>query len=123
VVAESFAGRLTAFDRAPSGDLSNRRTYAELAGLVPDGMCLDQAGNIWVAAFAGGQFLQVDPHGQVIGKVDVRPDAAVACQLGGTDGRTLYCLVYAGAIEDIARETPGARIDAVRVDSPAAGSP
>ena len=123
VVAESFAGRLTAFDRSPDGSLSNRRVYAEFDGLVPDGMCLDVEGNIWVALFADKKFAQVDPNGQVIATIDVAPNSAIACQLGGADGRSLYCLIYAGDIDDIAQGKPNARIETATVDSQAAGSP
>ena len=123
VVAESFSGRLTAYDRAANGDLSNRRTVAQFEGLVPDGMCLDQDGHIWVALFADKKFVQVDADGAVIGQVDVAPDAAIACQLGGADGRTLFCLTYAGEIADIAQGKPNAQIQMARVNSPAAGSP
>jgi sugar lactone lactonase YvrE len=123
VVAESFGERLRAFDRAANGDLSKPRIYATLEGLVPDGICLDVDGNIWVAGAMGGAFVQVDPAGQVIARVEVGPDAAIACQLGGSDGRTLYCLVYAGGIEELSSGKPGARIEMVRVTSAAAGSP
>ena len=44
IVAESFAGRLTAFDIAADGSLSNRRAWAE--GVGPDGICIDAEGAI-----------------------------------------------------------------------------
>lgn len=123
VVAESFGERLRAFDRAANGELSNPRVYATLEGLVPDGICLDVDGNIWVAGAMGGAFVKVSPAGEVVAHIDVGPDAAIACQLGGSDGRTLHCLVYAGGIEELSSGKPGARIETVRVDSAAAGSP
>lgn len=123
VTAESFGARLTAFDRAADGSLSKRRVYAELEGLVPDGICLDQDGNIWVGGAMAGEFVQVDPAGRIIARIDVKPDAAIACQLGGADGRTLYCIVYAGGIEQLSHGAPGARIETAHVDIPAAGSP
>jgi sugar lactone lactonase YvrE len=123
VVAESFGARLRVFDKAADGALSNPRTYAALDGLVPDGICLDTDGNIWVAGAMGGEFVQVGPDGKIIARVDVKPHAAIACQLGGADGRTLYCLVYTGGIDEITRGVPGARIDTVRVTAAAAGSP
>jgi sugar lactone lactonase YvrE len=123
VVAESFGEKLSAFDIAPDGSLQNRRIYAELPALVPDGMCLDVAGNIWVAGASGGAFVQVDQSGAIIARIDTADEAAIACQLGGVDGRTLYCLIFSGSIEDIKKGNPGARIETVRVESAAAGSP
>lgn len=123
IVAESFAGKLTLFDRARSGDLSNPRSYADLPGRIPDGICLDADGNIWVAEFGGGRFSLIDLQGAAVAAVDVRPYAAVACQLGGTHGNTLYCLVYPGEISDIARGVPGGAILTATVQAPAAGSP
>jgi hypothetical protein len=48
VVAESFAARLTAFDIAADGSLSNRRVWAD--GVGPDGICLDADGCIWASS-------------------------------------------------------------------------
>jgi sugar lactone lactonase YvrE len=50
VVAESFAARLTAFDVAEDGTLSNRRVWAD--GVGPDGICLDADGCIWASSGA-----------------------------------------------------------------------
>ena len=52
IVAESFAGRLTAFDIAADGGLSHRRVWAEL-GQGGDGICLDADGAVWTPV--GGQ--------------------------------------------------------------------
>src|SRR3989442_11545069 len=41
IVAESYGNKLTAFDIAADGGLSNRRTWADLPGGAPDGICLD----------------------------------------------------------------------------------
>jgi len=48
IVAESMGGRLTAFDVAADGSLSNRRVWA--AGVAPDSICLDAEGAIWTHA-------------------------------------------------------------------------
>lgn len=47
IVAESYANRLTAFDIAADGTLSNRRVWAALGDGVPDGICLDAEGAVW----------------------------------------------------------------------------
>ena len=49
ICAESFAGRLTAFEIEDDGSLSNRRVWAEL-GEGGDGICLDAEGAIWSPA-------------------------------------------------------------------------
>ena len=49
VVAESFGQRLSAYDLNDDGSLSNARVWADLRPNVPDGICLDAAGGIWVA--------------------------------------------------------------------------
>ena len=46
IIAESFAGQLTAFDIDPDGGLSGRRTFAQ--GLGPDGITMDAEGAVWV---------------------------------------------------------------------------
>src|SRR5215217_2534799 len=48
IIAESFAGRLTAFNIAADGTLSNRRVWA--AGIAPDSFCLDAEGAVWTHA-------------------------------------------------------------------------
>jgi len=48
IIAESMAQRLTAFDIAEDGSLDRRRVWAQLNG-VPDGICLDAEGCVWVA--------------------------------------------------------------------------
>ncbi len=53
IIAESFGGRLSAFDRAPDGTLTNRRVWAALEGIAPDGICLCADGSVWVANALG----------------------------------------------------------------------
>jgi sugar lactone lactonase YvrE len=88
IVAESFAGRLTAFDIAPDGDLSNRRVFVE--GIGPDGICLDTEGAVW-AQNAGNSCVRVREGGRVLETIEL-DRSPFACMLGGPDGRTLYVL-------------------------------
>jgi sugar lactone lactonase YvrE len=123
VVAESFGYRLSAFDRAEDGSLSNRRVYAELGELTPDGICLDTDGGIWAAGVMAGKFVRVGEDGRIVAEIYGGQPAAIACQLGGVDGKTLYCLTYSGTLEDIGKGIPGARIETVKVETGGAGSP
>ncbi len=100
IVSESFAGRLTAFDITPDGDLARRRTWAD--GVAPDGICMDAAGAIWCGAAdirmmggdpssAAGAVIRVLEGGEVTHRVETdRP--VFSCALGGPTGTTLYLL-------------------------------
>ena len=123
VVAETFEHRLTAFDVASDGTLSNRREFAGLGEYRPDGICLDQEGGIWVSAFNLGEYLRVLEGGTITHRIDVGDRHAVACQLGGSDGRTLFCLTMEGTWEDICAGTSRARVEVATVEVSGAGSP
>jgi sugar lactone lactonase YvrE len=92
IVAESFAGRLTAFDIAADGSLSNRRVWAE--GIGPDGICMDADGAIWTSpdtrdGTTAAGCLRIREGGEVLDRIEL--DRGVfACMLGGEDGRTLF---------------------------------
>ncbi|WP_214322367.1 SMP-30/gluconolactonase/LRE family protein [Nonomuraea sediminis] len=88
IIAESFAGRLTAFDVAEDGTLSNRRTWAE--GLGPDGITMDESGAIWTST-GGPTCVRVQEGGEILQRVDL-DRSPFACMLGGPDGRTLFIL-------------------------------
>ncbi|HEV7656789.1 MAG TPA: SMP-30/gluconolactonase/LRE family protein [Mycobacteriales bacterium] len=80
------------FDVDPdSGAVRGRRPFAELAGAVPDGMCRDDEDHVWVAAHGGAAVHRYDPHGRLVGTVDVPGVAGVtSCAFGGADGGTLF---------------------------------
>lgn len=122
IVAETLGKRLTAFDIAADGSLSNRRVWAETGEATPDGICLDAEGAVWIASPPTQEFLRVREGGEIVQRIAV-PNQAIACALGGEDGRTLYLVT--GRVSRAPRalaERPG-RIEAVRVDVPASGWP
>lgn len=121
ILAETFAQRLTAFEIAENGELINPRIYAELGGVSPDGICLDAEGCVWVAAAKQPYFLRARDGGQISHRIRMKARQAVACQLGGPDGRTLFCLTADKDFEDVDGCEATAAIDVVRVDVPAAG--
>jgi sugar lactone lactonase YvrE len=92
IVAESGAFRLTAFDIASDGILSNRRVWAQLeAGQSPDGICLDADGAVWVALPTQRAFIRVREGGEVVETITI-PLIALACVLGGPERRTLFMM-------------------------------
>lgn len=120
IVAESFAARLTAFDVAEDGTLSNRRVWAD--GVGPDGICLDTDGCIWASSGAMiNDCARIREHGEVLETIELdRP--CFAAMLGGPDRRTLFMLTaeWRGteAIEDVVKARTGQVLVA---DAPAPG--
>jgi sugar lactone lactonase YvrE len=89
IVAESYRSRLTAFDIDQSGDLSNRRVWADLGTDVPDGICMDAEGAIWYADVPNKHCVRVQQGGEVLQTITV-DRGCFSCALGGPDGRTLF---------------------------------
>lgn len=83
IVGETFAGRLTAFDVDEQGDLHNRRVWAQMPNdAVPDGICLDALGGIWVASPTTNECIRLIEGGGVTHRV-ATDRGAYACMLGG----------------------------------------
>jgi len=121
VVAESFGQRLSAYDLHDDGSLGNARVWADLRPNVPDGICLDGAGGIWVADPINDGVMRVV---QGAGPVDWIPTGrgAYACALGGDDGHTLFICTADSSDPTRTLELCSGRIEAVRVDIGAPGS-
>jgi sugar lactone lactonase YvrE len=86
IVAESYEGRLTAFDIDEGGGLSNRRVWADL-GEGGDGICMDAEGAVWSPKFKA--CVRVTEGGEVVDEIEL-DRFCFACMLGGEDGRTLF---------------------------------
>jgi sugar lactone lactonase YvrE len=129
IIAESFAGRLTAFDIDAGGGLSGRRVFAE--GLGPDGICLDAEGAVW-AGTADSSIVRVAEGGKILQRAEL-PENRVpfALMLGGPDRRTLFILTAGwwpadGHVANLDRLANGPRtgeILTLPVSVPGAGRP
>lgn len=122
IVAETLAGRLTAFDLGEGGTLSGRRQWAELPWCAPDGICLDQQGRVWVANAMTSECLLVAEGGAVVDRVATSQNC-FACMLGGEDRRTLFVVTAPTSIESEISTTRSGRIERARVDVGGAGLP
>lgn len=89
IVAESYANRLTAFDIADDGNLSNRRVWADLGDGAPDGICLDAENAIWYSDVPNKRCVRVREGGEVLQMINL-DRGCFACALGGADKRTLF---------------------------------
>ncbi|MEI8127627.1 MAG: SMP-30/gluconolactonase/LRE family protein, partial [Actinomycetota bacterium] len=122
IIGETMAFRLSAFDIATDGTLSNRRVWAQLDFVGTDGMCLDGNGDIWVANAFAPECLHVREGGQIIGRVTTSQNS-YACMLGGPAGDSLYILTAAANSRFDVAETRDGKVEIVTVASPRAGRP
>ncbi len=120
IIAETYAGRLSAFDIAADGTLSNRRVWASLEGAAPDGICLDSEGAVWFANPRANECLRVSEGGAILDQVQTS-QRCFACALGVRDRMTLYLVTAPGSGCGAVAEQ-GA-IERVRVETPGAGLP
>ena len=122
IVGESFAARLTAFTIESDGSLSGRREWAKLEKAIPDGICLDAEGGIWVASPVGHQVLRVLEGGEVTDRIPVENES-FACMLGGAEGKTLFVCTAGTSDPTICETERTGRIEFTEVDVPHAGLP
>jgi sugar lactone lactonase YvrE len=120
IVAESFAAKLTAFDIMPGGSLRNRRVWAELPGVAPDGICLDADGHVWVANALAPEAIRVAEGGSITHRVDTG-DRCFACMLD--DFGTLFCIVSKESDHVRAAAAPTGSIRTATAPSVRAGWP
>jgi sugar lactone lactonase YvrE len=92
IVAESYGNKLTAFDITADGGLSHGRTWADVPGGAPDGICLDAEGAVWYADVPNKRCVRVLEGGEVLQTIEL-DRGCFACMLGGKDKRTLFLTV------------------------------
>jgi sugar lactone lactonase YvrE len=120
IIAESYEGKLTAFDIAEDGGLSNRRVWADL-GEGGDGICIDAEGAVWSPKFQA--CVRVREGGEVLEEIEL-DQFCFACMLGGEERKTLFMNVadWTGP-EGIFKEPRTGKVLAVDAPAPHAGHP
>ncbi|XP_056416477.1 regucalcin [Hyla sarda] len=76
-----------------TGKTCNRRNVYKLQKDegIPDGMCIDAEGKLWVACYNGGRVIRIDPEaGKVIQTVKLPVDKTTSCAFGGKDYTEMY---------------------------------
>jgi sugar lactone lactonase YvrE len=137
LVDETFGNRVSAFDIAPGGALTNRRVWARFGDLpadrelgpalgalavAPDGCCLDAENALWIADALRSRLIRVREGGAIVDEIRFRT-GVYACMLGGADGRTLYACAAPDFDEKARSSAREGSLLAVRVDVPHAGRP
>ncbi len=122
LVAETFGQRISAYDLESDGSLANPRVWADLRPNVPDGICLDAEGALWVADPVYNGLMRVLEHEGVVEWVPTGGRSVYSCALGGSDGRTLFVCTGQSTNPAKTMTLRSGHIEAVRVGVPAPGS-
>ena len=124
IVGETVGQRYTAFTIGDDGSLTDRRVWADVKGIGPDGCCLDAEGRIWCADAFASRCVLIAEGGDILDEV-TSPEGlhTYACMLGGSDGRTLLQCCSPTHEADVARSTRNAVLVATEVAVGRAGLP
>jgi sugar lactone lactonase YvrE len=81
-----------------TGRWGNRREAFRVTGGLPDGLCTDADGNLWVAVWGPGQVRHLTPRGELLGVVTVAAPYTSCVSFAGPD---LDVLLITTAIDDL----------------------
>ncbi|XP_027715240.1 regucalcin-like isoform X1 [Vombatus ursinus] len=91
---DSLSYSVDAFDYdLQTGKIANRRSVYKLEKeeYIPDGMCIDTEGKLWVACYNGGRVIRLDPEtGKRLQTVKLPVEKTTSCCFGGKDYSELY---------------------------------
>lgn len=101
---DSTAKGIIVHDIDASGAVSNRRLIgrASFERGIPDGMCVDAEGNLWVAHVGGRRVVKLSPDGDELGAIPVPAKAVTSVAFGGPDMADMY-IVTADNLDDEAK--------------------
>lgn len=122
IVAETLASCLTAFTINADKSLSDRRVWATVESVAPDGICLNDNNEIWVANALGPEVILVAEGGEVINRIKTS-QPCYACMLGGIDRKTLFAVTASSSDGVLAAAKKTGKIETVRVGVRGAGWP
>lgn len=102
---DTYTHKTDCFDFSLKGEIKNRRTvYSHTEG-SPDGMCIDENGNLWIALWGAGKVICVDPvKGEKIEEISLPAAQPSCCTFAGENLDTL--VITTAAHGRIIREEP-----------------
>lgn len=99
LICFSGSSKVFSYDVGDDGKISNRKDWANVP--VPDGLTLDEKGNVYIASYGSGTIHVFGPNGgTAIGKIKVGSGAAgntSNCVFGGPGNKTLFITGNGGA--------------------------
>ena len=112
---DSGPGEIYAFDVNDNGDISGKRLFRQFDTKndgIPDGLCVDSTGAIWVAIWGAYEVRRYSPRGEQLARVKLSTSQPSSCAIGGVAGTTLYITT---AQEDLSQEVLDLEGDAGRL--------
>ena len=88
LVNQNGKNRVLAFSDGGGGKLENQKVFTQVAG--PDGLTLDEQGNVYVASWSLKTVFVYDSTGKELGKIEVNAANVSNCVFGGPQGKTLF---------------------------------
>jgi gluconolactonase len=89
-VNESVQKKIWAFDVDRSGNISNKRLFAQVDDFGFDGMKCDKEGNLYVTRYGKGSILVLSPEGKTIREVMLKGKNCSNLVFGGLNGKLVY---------------------------------
>lgn len=124
IVGQSLSPDILSFQIAADGSLHRRRVYASLPdGAISDGICVDAEDAVWSAGLVFNAFTRIQRGGTVTHRISTGDRYAVACMLGGADGKTLFGITATTENPSLVKSTGYSRIECRRVEVARAGLP
>jgi sugar lactone lactonase YvrE len=114
-LSDSGTGSVDAFDFDPlTGALGARRTFVQIeeTGIVPDGLTVDDYGNVWVALWDGAAVRCYSSDGALRDVVSMPVDRPTSCAFGGPDRATLFITTARQGLDEraLARQPDAGRV-------------
>jgi sugar lactone lactonase YvrE len=106
-LSDSGTGLVEAFDFDDvSGTIGGRRplVHIDQPGMGPDGLTVDEQGDIWVGIYGGWVVNRYGPDGSLRAAVHIPVAQATSCAFGGSDRRTLFVTTGRERLEEAALE-------------------
>jgi len=117
-LSDSGAGLVEAFDfDGVTGGIGGRRTLVHIdrPGVAPDGLTVDEQGDIWVALYGGWAVNRYGPDGSLRETVEIPAAQATSCAFGGDDRGTLFVTTGRERLDEgaLARQPDAGRVFSV----------
>ncbi len=107
-VNESVQRKIWAYEVDASGNISNKRLFADFPDFGFDGMACDNHGNLFVTRHGKGTIAILSPEGKLIREVQLKGKTCSNLVFGGKDGKTVFVTMQdRKGIEKFLSDNPG----------------